>query len=48
MYPIILNMKEINLTTDRTNFVTREREEVTSKKVGSTETWFGGETDNRY
>ena len=33
------------LKTDRTNSTTKEREETTSEKVGSTEMWFRRETD---
>ena len=42
-YQIILNIPEINLKIDRTNHITKGREEATSKKVGSIETQSGGE-----
>lgn len=44
-YQNILNMQEIDLRTDGTNWTTRGREEATWSKVGSAETWFGGVTD---
>ena len=46
-YQIILNTPEINMKTDRTNSTTTgSGEEATSKKVGSMNTPFGGETDH--
>ena len=40
-----MNTQEIDLRTKRTNYITREREEATSWKVGVVETWFSEETD---
>ena len=45
-YQIILNTPEINLKTVRTNSTARDREETTSKNVGSAEIEFGRETDH--
>lgn len=44
-YQIILNTQEIDVRTDKTNCTNRRRNDATSKKVESAETWFGRETD---
>lgn len=45
---IVLSTQEIDLKTDRTNCISREREEGNLRKVGSEEMWFGGEMDGGY
>lgn len=43
-----MSTQEVNLTTDRTNCTTTEREEATWRMVGGAETWIGEEMDSRY
>lgn len=44
-YQMFLYTPEINLKTDRRNSISEGREEATSEKVRSAETWFIGEKD---
>lgn len=43
---LLTNNLENNPKTGRTNSATKGREEATSKKVGSVESWSGRETDH--